>query len=233
MAPVGKYSAPIDSFPDEYRARVREYLDQQARFDLALWVSTDRNFPDHELLLRARPRRPRFGSRLGLLWQEVSRELSIAPYIAIPTHRQITAAVKAGAEVVWHRAGPPPPGADPLDFWGQSEHLDVPRGFPEEIARAMSDYPDVTRVAVWRAKAFKGEVLLADFVCAAVECPPPGKVGDAVGRVSELLKAQWGSRGVNTGTQATHTERLRRGARSIVYRRPATRAAESSDETGR
>jgi hypothetical protein len=175
-----EYVAPAEPFPDEYRARVQEYLDQQARFDLALWAATGRNFPEHELLLRARPSRPRFGPRLGLLQQEVSREMAIPPYKAIPTHRQMAAALRAGAEVVWQREGPPPPGADPLEFRGESEHLDVPQGFPEDVARAMSDYPDVTRVAIWRTKAFKGDVLLADFVCAAVECAPPGKVGDAV-----------------------------------------------------
>jgi hypothetical protein len=114
---VSEWLAPAGPLPYDDRAKVVEYLDQQRRADLAVWVGyrlRTGGTVDHELMIRLRGRRLGRAQLRALFWG-LTQDMPTQCYVGFPTHPEMRQARRAG-ELIWERTGPAPDRADRWTF---------------------------------------------------------------------------------------------------------------------
>jgi hypothetical protein len=174
--------APTFDLPAENVRAIRQFLDGQSRFKLALWVrheqqGVDGPLYDHHLVLAVDDEDWETSDM-----QALDAGLRVPLHITEPTWIDIAPVSEVGAicsfgTVVWEQTSP---GPDPLDYHFTRE----PVGFSAEALEAFRSLvrtvaPEVVRVTATRSRLWKGETEVEDDTNLCVACyfdriSPPG-----------------------------------------------------------
>jgi hypothetical protein len=184
--------APTELPSADELARLRAFLDGQARIDLAVWVRHRHDGPqgmthDHHLVLGV-ANEDAAGSDLWALECGIGSEVSLPGWLDIGPVSEVEALRSFGV-VVWERRESPRSRLDPLEF--RFTH-DAPTATPELVRAAtvaVEAVPWVRRVEISNERLWKGarEVWLHERLFVVGEGLPPR--GDPVRAVSGAMKA--------------------------------------------
>ncbi len=177
--------APTLELPAETVDEIRDFLDGQSRFRLAVWVrheqqGADGPLYDHHLGLAVDDedwatgdmRALDAGLRLPLRIPEPTW-VDIAPVSEVEPLRSI-------GTVLWEQTSP---GPDPLDYRFTHEPVVVPAEALTTFARLVrAAAPEVVRVTATRSRLWKGDTQIEDGTNLCVACyfdriSPPGPLG--------------------------------------------------------
>jgi hypothetical protein len=219
---VYEWLAPAEPLADEDCARAVEYLDQQGRADLAVWVGYRLRAGggvDHELVIRLRGRRPGSAERRALFWG-VTLDLPTRCYVGFPTHAEMREARRVG-ERIWERTGPTPGGLDPLEFRLDYEPVELPADLRASIDQVGRECAAVRRIRLTRSKLLKSGRPVHESVNVSVACDgkTAGLGKGPVGALSDLLCPHFASLSIGMGEFPTEAKT------TTVYVRSSTEIA--------